>query len=109
MFFIYVFQELNLVKRCEPFRFSRAMKLALLNQVIQDNPDGMGCSSKGWDNIVTHLKSLGKEWSSLTVRCAREATKNSVKAWLTTDRANRKKYAYIYQQVNSAVQHLPFH
>lgn len=67
------------------------MKRKLFSQVLSERPEGMGTSSRGWDDVVKKLKASGQEWALLTIRCAREATRDAVDLWAKVDRENAKK------------------
>ena len=84
------------------------MKNKLFEQVIADNPEGMGGSVKGWNVVVEHLHAAGPHWAKLTARCARETTRDSLKQHVTVDKANQKKYELILFNIALMLTHYIF-
>ena len=68
------------------------MKTQLLQQVVEDNPEGTGNNSRGWNALVDKtVEKGGPHWSGLSVRLAREKVREWVVDWKRQDTAAQKK------------------
>jgi len=63
------------------------MLTTLLDQVLQDEPEGASGSDKGWEVPVYNLVvNGGPQWRNLKVRTARNNVRDAVSAWARENR-----------------------